>query len=392
MRILMLDNEFPPLGGGTGVVNYHLLEEFARHPDVWVDLVTSSRTRGSYEQEQFAERIAIYKVPVDNQNIHHSTNVELLRYSGRGLRLSYELARRKRYDLSFAFAGVPAGAMSYALRLLTGLPYIVSLQGPDVPGFEARYNTIYPVLKPILRRVWADAAYVTAISEAHRDLAHQLMPHLPIPIIYNGVDDRSFTPRTSRPEGPIHLICVGRLIERKGQHHLLEAFAQLRAGRAEPLRLTFVGTGDAEDQLKGLAAGLGIAEDVSFLGFVAREAMPAVYHTADLFVLPSQSEGMSIALLEAMAAGLPVVVSDTGGTSELVRADQNGQIVPWADVPALVAALARMLAQRERWGAMGAASRATALQFRWEAVAQEYLDLCGRTARRGMPVTAGARP
>lgn len=392
MRILMLDNEFPPLGGGTGVVNYHLLEEFARHPDVWVDLVTSSRTRGSYEQEQFAERIAIYKVPVDNRNIHHSTNVELLRYSGRGLRLSYDLARRKRYDLSFAFAGVPAGAMSYALRLLTGLPYIVSLQGPDVPGFEARYNTIYPFLKPILRQVWADAAYVTAISEAHRDLAHQLMPQLPIPIIYNGVDDRSFTPRASRPEGPITMICVGRLIERKGQHHLLQAFAQLRARHAEPLRLSFVGTGDAEDRLKGLAASLGIADDVTFHGFVAREAMPAIYHAADLFVLPSQSEGMSIALLEAMAAGLPVVVSDTGGTSELVRADQNGQIVPWADVPALVAALERMLTLRDRWGAMGAASRATALRFRWEAVAQEYLDLCGRAARRGMPATAEARP
>ncbi len=136
----MFDNEFPPLGGGTGVVNFHLLEEMARRPDVTVDLVTSSRTRARYETEQFADRITIYKVPVDNHNIHHATNRELLRYSWRGLWLARRLATEHRYDASFAFAGVPAGAISYLLSLTHGLPYVLSLQGPDVPGFEARYN------------------------------------------------------------------------------------------------------------------------------------------------------------------------------------------------------------------------------------------------------------
>ena len=80
----MFDNEFPPLGGGTGVVNYHLFQQFSEHADVTVDLVTSSRDRYAYERERFSERITLYKVPVDNRNIHHATNRELLRYAWRG--------------------------------------------------------------------------------------------------------------------------------------------------------------------------------------------------------------------------------------------------------------------------------------------------------------------
>src|SRR5262245_18725637 len=147
MRILMLDNEFPPLGGGTGVVNYYLLEELSHHPDIWVDFITSSRSKHKGEIEHFSPRITIYKVPVDNHNIHHATNVELLRYAWHGLQLSRTLLKRQTYDLSFVFAGVPAGGISYVLKIVFGLPYLISLQGADVPGFETRYNYLYPILK-----------------------------------------------------------------------------------------------------------------------------------------------------------------------------------------------------------------------------------------------------
>ncbi|ULA61176.1 MAG: putative enzyme [Nitrospira sp.] len=376
----MFDNEFPPLGGGTGVVNLHLLEEMALRPDVTVDLVTSSRTRARYETEAFADRITIYKVPVDNRNIHHATNRELLRYSWRGLCLARQLVSKHRYDVSFAFAGVPAGAISYLLRLTHGLPYVLSLQGPDVPGFEARYNYLYPVLTPFITRIWRQAGVVTAISAEQVALAHQTMPDLPLVTIPNGVDTHSFVPAANTPGRPFTLICVARLIERKGQHHLLQAFAKLRAANHEPMSLIFVGTGDAEPHLRELAAELQVAEAVSFKGFVPREHMPCVYHEADVFVLPSQHEGMSIALLEAMASGLPVIVTDTGGTTELVAQGANGEIVPWADVLMLTAALQRLLKDGEHRRRMGEESRRRALAFGWPALAARYLELCAKVA------------
>jgi glycosyltransferase involved in cell wall biosynthesis len=376
----MFDNEFPPLGGGTGVVNYHLLEEMAKRQDVTVDLVTSSRSRTRYETERFADRITIYKVPVDNRNIHHATNRELLRYSWRGFCLARRLATQYRYDVSFAFAGVPAGAISYVLNVTHRLPCVLSLQGPDVPGFEARYNYLYPVLAPLIRQIWRRAGAVTAISAEQVALAHRTMPDLELVTIPNGVDTTSFAPAGDASKRAFTIVCVARLIERKGQHHLLQAFAQLRAVCAEPVQLIFVGTGDAEPRLRELAAGLKVTDAVTFKGFVSREQMPPVYREADVFALPSQQEGMSIALLEAMASGLPVIVTDTGGTAELVTQGRNGEIVAWADVQALTRALHHLANADDRRREMGKESRRRALQFGWPALAARYLELCAHVA------------
>lgn len=382
----MLDNEFPPLGGGTGVVNYHLLKEFLSYRDVKVDLVTSSRSRCDYKVERFADRVTIYKVPVANENIHHATNSELLRYMWRGLLTSRKLLKLHRYDLSFAFAGIPAGAVSYALRKSHGLPYLVSLRGPDVPGFEARYTYLYPLLKPVLRRIWSNASVVTAISKEHQRLAHRFMPDLDIAIVLNGVDTSRFHPADAPQQiSELNIFCVGRLIDRKGQHHLLRAFTHLLANCGCSLRLTLVGTGDAEDSLRRLASALGVVHAVTFAGFVAREEMPTVYRQADIFVLPSQNEGMSNALLEAMASGLPVVVTNTGGTAELVVEGTHGHVVPWGDVSALTEALAALVRDENTRRRMGHECRQRAMQFPWPTIAKQYLDLCEQIAARSQP-------
>jgi phosphatidylinositol alpha-1,6-mannosyltransferase len=377
MRILMLNNEFPPLGGGTGVVNDYLLKEISLYPDIWVDLVTSSRSRTNYEACQYSERVTLYKVPVNNQNIHHSSNRELITFGWRALLLSRKLMKEHRYDLSFAFAGVPAGAISYMLSVLSGLPYLVSLQGPDVPGFENRYNYLYPFLRPLIRRIWKKAAVVVAISKGHQSLAHQTMPQLEIPIISNGIDTRVFHPAGQpKREFKINILCVGRLVGRKGQHFLLEALATLRGCYRNPIHLTLVGTGDAESSLRRMASGLGVADTVTFAGFVPRDDIIRFYHQADIFVLPSQNEGMSIALLEAMACGLPVLVTDTGGTSELVEDSENGYVVPWANVAALTNALAILIQDEKTRRQMGEKSRRIAESFSWPDVAQKYLRVC----------------
>jgi glycosyltransferase involved in cell wall biosynthesis len=373
MRILMFDNEYPPLGGGTGVINERVLHEFAQHDDVAVDLITSSRSASSYETERIAERIWMYKVPVDNQNIHHATNVELLRYARRGLWLAVGFVRHVRYDASFAWAGVPAGAMAYAIWRWRRIPYLVSLQGPDVPGFEARYNSIYPLLKPILREVWRNAAHVTASSIQHRDLAYQTLASLTIPVVANGVDVERFSALPRAPDGQT-IVCVGRLIERKGQRHLLRTFARVRE-RFPTAQLQLVGTGDDEATLKALAADLGIAANIAFLGFQPRDAMPAIYQAADIFVLPSQAEGMSVALLEAMSSGLPIITTAAGGTDELIRDGENGILVPWADEDALATALGALLADGAARTRMGAAAREAVLPYSWRAVAETNLAL-----------------
>ena len=156
MRILMLDNEFPPLGGGMGTANEALLRAYAHEPELEIDVITAA-LGNRLESAQFSPRIRIFKVPVWNSNIHHSTNRELIFYAAQALPVALRLHRAQPYDLCFAWSAVPAGGVALALRWLAGLPYMVWASGPDIPGFEQRYRAIYPLLLPLLRQIWRGA-------------------------------------------------------------------------------------------------------------------------------------------------------------------------------------------------------------------------------------------
>jgi phosphatidyl-myo-inositol dimannoside synthase len=373
MRILMLDNEFPPLGGGTGTVNRAIVQRLAQVPDLEIDLITSA-LGAQFEQEQFADRIVLFKVPVNNHNLHHSSNRELLTYAARALPLALRRQRARPYDFCWAWSAVPAGGVALALRRLGGLHYLVRVCGPDIPGFEQRYGPLYPILKSTIKAVWHGAEVVVAKCEGEADMIRRIDPRVNITLVPNGVDLAAFTPASIDDGGPLRVLCVARLIERKGQHHLIEAVKRL-VDEGLAVTLDLIGTGDALAANLQQADRLGVAECVSFAGYVSREDIAAHYAAAHAFVLPSYNEGMSVATLEAMAAGLPVIVTRTGGTSELVEEGVNGLTFDWADVSTLTMHLQRLALDRSLARAMGAASRQRAAMFSWEAAAHTYLNL-----------------
>lgn len=374
MRILMLDNEFPPLGGGMGTANEALLLRYAHDPDLAIDLVTAA-LGNRLESVQFSSRIRIFKVPVWNKNIHHSTNRELILYAVQALPVALRLQRAHPYDLCFAWSAVPAGGVALALRALTGLPYMVWASGPDIPGFEQRYQAIYPILLPMLRRIWRGATPLVAKCAQEIEMIQAADPRTSVTYVPNGVDLGRFQPGSPVPDsGPLRVICVARLIERKGQHHLIEAIKRL-ADEGVDVMLDLVGTGDAQPANEALARRLGVAERVHFVGYVPRERIADSFAGAHVFALPSYNEGMAIAALEAMASGLPVVLTRTGGTEELVEEGVNGLTFDWADVGTLAAHLQRLANDRALVRQMGKASRERALQFSWDAIAERYRNI-----------------
>lgn len=374
MRILMLNNEFPPLGGGTGTVNRCLLERFVKVDSLEIDLVTSARGSAA-EEEQLAEGIRLYKVPVNNRNLHHSTNHELVRYAIGALPLAARLHSERKFDLCFAWSGVPAGAMALCLRRWYGLPYLVRVCGPDIPGYEKRHRFIYPLLAPVIRWTWHGAEKVVVKCKAEQDRIRNLEPTTRLAVIPNGVDTEAFTPGPPVADhGPLRLIIVARLIEHKGHSTLFHAMHTLVQEECD-IVLDVVGEGDAIRACKALVAKLELQEYVSFRGYVPREKIAACYREAEVFVLPSHGEGMSVSTLEAMAAGLPLVVTRTGGTDELVEEGVNGFTFAFGDVGALVGYLKRLAGDRSLVRRMGGASRTKAATFSWESAAQQYLAL-----------------
>ena len=387
MRLLMLNNEFPPLGGGTGTVNRAMLERFAQVPELKIDLVTSALGK-SPQEECFSSAITLHKVPVRNKNMHHSSNRELIEYFVRGLAKAVKLHRQKKYDFCFAWSAVPAGAIALVLRRSAGLRYILRVCGPDIPGFERRYQAIHFFVSPLIRQIWRSADKLVAKSLREIEMIRALDTSISCTLIANGVDLNVFKPVQSMLEDrPLKLLCVGRLIERKGQHYLIDAVKRLRDEGID-VKLDLVGTGDAQTANQSQVARLELTDRVKFLGYIPREQIAAHYVAADVFVLPSYNEGMSVALLEAMAAGLPGIVTANAGTPELIEAGVNGLVFNWGDVNTLTAHLKRFARDRALVGRMGAASRTRAALFSWDAAALRYLALFKEIV--GCPVAAAA--
>jgi glycosyltransferase involved in cell wall biosynthesis len=197
-------------------------------------------------------------------------------------------------------------------------------------------------------------------------LRRDLVTHLRVPegkfeVIYNGVDltriaaaDRAHARReVGASEDEVVIASVGRLVPVKHYESLLGAFARAfgRAAGAVKTRLVLIGEGPERAKLEALAASLGIAARTTLLGH--REDVPELLVGLDVFVLPSRSEGMSNTLLEAMAAGVPVVASDVGGNSEIVRDGDSGFLYPSGDEARLSQLLTELVGDPARRAQVG---------------------------------------
>lgn len=392
MRLLMLNNEYPPIGGGTATANYYVIRDLAAR-GFEVDLVTSSPANREYEVERLSSSARVFRIPINNRNPHYQSERELLTYIYQGFWFIRTLYRGSdpNYDLCHAWSGVPAGALALLLRWKRDLPYVVGLRGSDVPGYDVRYTWLYPIIKPPLWMIWQGASAITANSYELRNLALRFRPGDHIEVIPNGVDLDRFSVthlRDKDDDETFTVLCVARLVERKGIFDLIDAVKHIQQQRSN-FKLVLVGRGDKERQMRAKVEREGLAPWVDFRGSVLHYDVPDVYNEADVFVLPSMNEGMSNAVLEAMASGLPIITTYTGGTTEMLRG--NGMIIPMQSPDAIAKAVLELWDSADLRRAMGARSRAIAESLTWRHVADDYLDLYERTlaaVRTGSKVQA----
>ena len=369
MNILMLNYEYPPLGGGASNATHYILKEFALWNNIEVDLVTSSPTT-KFETEEIGKNIKIYKLPVAKKSVHYWTQKEIIAYSLKAYWYIKKSMRIKNYDLIHAFFGIPCGAIAYRFR--KEIQYIVSLRGSDVPGFNERFSSQYIFLKPIIRRVLRNAAAVIANSRGLKELALKTDRDAKINIIYNGVNIEDFSQRNEREKGDIIILTVARLIKRKGIADFIRAIPAIVKER-QNIKVRIIGEGNTENELKALAQKLKVSQYIDFLGYVPHNEISNYYMSSDIFVLPSKNEGMSNTVLEAMASALPIITTDTGGTKELI--DGNGIVIPGEDPDAISNAVLNLINDHKLRENMGMKSRKIAEGMSWKNVAGAYYNL-----------------
>lgn len=368
MKILLLNYEFPPLGGGAGNATLHMLKEFSKYNNLEIDLVTSSVDK--YKLESFSENIRIYKLPIGKNNqIHYQSNKDLLTYSIKAHTYCKKLLKQNSYQLVHAFFSTPCGIIAYRLKQ----PYIVSLRGSDVPFYNQRFRVLDKlVFQRLSKTVWKNARAVIANSNGLKQLAFKTLPNFQFNVIYNGIDIERFIPKSTK-EDTFTVLSTSRLIRRKGIEFLIKGFAKF-IEKSRNSKLVLVGDGDQKGELINLVNSLGITNYVEFLGSVPHDEIAQIYRNSDAFVLPSFNEGMSNSILEAMASGLPIISTSTGGSEELVS-NNNGFIVEKENSEQIAEKLFTLYSNRELVDKMGNESRKKAETMSWSNMAKEYFKI-----------------
>jgi glycosyltransferase involved in cell wall biosynthesis len=290
------------------------------------------------------------------------------------LPLARQLHAERPFDLVDAQFFFPDGPAAARIAAVLGLPLTIKARGADIHHWGS--------LPRSGRRVLAaarQAAGMLAVSEALMgDMAALGMPRERIRVHYTGLDHARFRPMERRAarsriaaqlgipaDGPL-LAATGALIERKGQGIALRAIAQL--GR-DDVRIALAGKGEDEGKLRVLAQELGLAGRVHFLGQVGHDKLPLLLSAADALVLPSASEGLANAWIEALACGTPLVIPPIGGAREVVRDASAGRIAERTP-EAIMAALRDLLAAPPAQDAVAA----NAARFSWEANAAALVE------------------
>jgi glycosyltransferase involved in cell wall biosynthesis len=387
-RVLIVTYEYPPLGGGGGVIFRDLAEELARQIEVCV--LTSGRP-GLPEREQRGA-LEIVRVPVFMRNADATASLpSMLSFFPSSLRAGTRLLRERPFDLVHTSFAVPSGPSGVLLARRSGLPHVLSLHGGDLydPSKTLSPHRT-PLLKQTVRWVIHASDRVVAQSSDTRHRAVSIYGERDVDTIPLAVPRPSFTP-VARGElgldladGDFVLVTVGRLVARKGLDALLQVMSQLGSAR---FKLVVVGEGPARSELETKARSLGVADAVRFAGYVSEERKRQILEASDLYVSTSLHEGFGIVFLEGMQHGLPVVCFDRGGQVDFVN-DSVGRLLPLGDLARCRAAILEIAgdaALRER---LGAAARRLAEEYSVERYAQRYRNIyaeclahSGRTPR-----------
>jgi glycosyltransferase involved in cell wall biosynthesis len=375
MRILVLNHEFPPVGGGGGHVAYNIGRQFVSMGHSVTVLTTGCR---GMPEEEFCSGIRVLRIPgVRNNALDNNAYATTMLYLWTGTRIGKRLVLEAKPDVIHADFTIPAGILGVRLGHRFSIPVTITLHGSDVPGHNpGEFRLSMKILKPLIRSVWKRANRVIAVSESLKMLACKTMPELRVQVVHNGIDLERFTPypKSKLHKGPLRLLCVSRLVKIKGIQFLLQALRRIDREGKFSYQLTIVGNGNFRSTLEESARALRLSA-VNFVGDINNSDLPAYYRNAEVYILPSLNEAFGLTFCEAMACGTPVLGTAVGGIPAIVRNGVDGYVIPPANSNAIYHALIELKKNRNKLDRMGKKARnRITMTLNWQATAEAYID------------------
>ncbi|HEV7714113.1 MAG TPA: glycosyltransferase family 4 protein [Steroidobacteraceae bacterium] len=370
MQILKSSYEFPPLGGGGAKVVMGIARRLAARGHR-VDVVTMAY-RGLAAHD-VVEGINVSRVPGVRMRLTTCSFIEMVPYVLFAPWRIIRLARSGKYSFSHVHFIYPDGMVAWLVKRFTGLPYIITAHGSDVPGYNPnRFRFLHVLLKPVWRVVTNDASLIICPSSSIETLIKASNPKARTEVIPNGIELDRFQ---QQPKERKRVLAVTRMFERKGVQFLIEALQ----GMSEDLDVHIVGDGPYLAHVQDLAKQLNV--HAKFWGYLDNDSaeLRNLYETASIFVFTSEAENFPIVLLEAMASRAAIITTSGTGCAEVVG--DAALLVPSRDAEAIRSALKRLAADPELVVKLGEAARARVVaQFGWDRVIEDYLKVYARFA------------
>ncbi|OBI49987.1 GDP-mannose-dependent alpha-(1-6)-phosphatidylinositol monomannoside mannosyltransferase [Mycobacterium sp. E787] len=374
-RVLLVTNDFPPRPGG--IQSY--LGEFVGRLTQHSVTVYAPQWKGAdaFDDSAAAAGYRVVRHPGTLMLPGPAVDARMRR-----------LIREHGIDTVWFGAAAPLALLAPRARQAGATRVLASTHGHEV-GWS-----MLPVARSVLRRIGDSTDVVTFVSRYTRSrFASAFGPAARLEYLPPGVDTDRFRPdpaaraelraRYGLGERPV-VVCLSRLVPRKGQDALIKALPSIRR-RVDGAALVVVGGGPYLEALRTLARDRGVAEDVTFTGGVQAAELPAHHALADVFAMPCRTrgagmdvEGLGIVFLEASATGVPVIAGLSGGAPETVQHNKTGLVVDGRSVDEVGEAVTELLADPDRAAAMGAAGRAwVTSQWRWDTLAARLGELLG---------------
>ncbi|GAA0243220.1 glycosyltransferase family 4 protein [Saccharothrix mutabilis subsp. mutabilis] len=373
-RTLLVTNDFPPRPGG---IQAYLHALATRLPDLVVYAPSWESPSGSHPEFDAAQPFPVVR--------HPGT---LMLPTPDVLKRASDIMRAERCEAVWFGAAAPLALLTPWLRKAGAARVVASTHGHEV-GWS-----MLPAARQSLRAIGSSVDVVTFVSRYTRSrFAAAFGPMAALEHLPSGVDTSVFAPdpvarleiraRYGLGDRPV-VVCVSRLVPRKGQDVLVRALPEIRR-LAPDAALLLVGGGPYRKSLERLASSVGVEEHVVFTGSVPWAELPAHYNAGDVFAMPCRTrgrgldvEGLGIVYLEASATGLPVVAGQSGGAPETVRDGVTGAVVDGRAVSVVAAEVGRLLADRSLAAKMGEAGREwVTREWRWDDLASRLAGLIG---------------
>lgn len=376
LNILILNYEFPPLGGGAGIVTQHLATQFIELNHHVTILTTWFANEPEYHTEN---NLTIIRLKSKRKLTYQSNPLEMYDWMQKAKKYAAQYFTTNQFDICLANFTLPGGAVAYFLENKFKLPYIIVSHGHDIPWFSPKQMFFWHLLFfPVIRFLMKHASYNVVLTSQLKINADKFIGNKHANkniVIPNGVFPYNLRSGFDSKDAIINALFVGRLVAQKDPITVLKSFKQLQQLNI-PIHLKIIGDGELKSEIEEFISKNNL-NNIEVLGKISQSSVLEEYTKAHVLLAPSREEAMSLSVLEAVAAGLYIFATKVSGNKEVILENVNGDFVDYNNAEMITQRVQSFYVDKflKNYQYPDLMINFMEQNYTWESTAKKYVDI-----------------